>query len=313
MKLTLLDTLAKTSLYLALSCGIALAGTDLADTKSMAAALATDDAPIVTGSIKLEFSNYHLTHRGVDLQNQGLVTQQQLILNWHLYTAKDPKADFNSLTFNTGIWNDIDSTESGVKPNSWNECDPIIGFSARFLRDWTFDSNVWAFESMSNEYSTCWNWNPTVTYHDHFLPSFGFNPFVGFFDEFSNKTTVIFNKNTSVGGYYFEPGFDPTYKFTTIPLTLELPTSILLPNKFFYQRADGSPGGTSYGMVSTMIKATVPLKFVPASLGNWSVYTGVEYHHVNNPGALDGNQVVGINANRQQNFVQYHAGVTILF
>jgi hypothetical protein len=131
---------------------------------------------ILTGLLNLEFSNYHLSSRGVNLQDHGLVTQPKLLLYWKLYGPRDPDADINEITLTTGVWNDVDTDQSGVHPSNWNEIDPSAGINVTFLKDWIFESPFTAFMSESHSYPTTWNWDPRLTYHDHFIRDFSFNP-----------------------------------------------------------------------------------------------------------------------------------------
>jgi hypothetical protein len=108
-------------------------------------------------------------------------------------------------------------------------------------------------------------------------------------------------------------GFDPTYAFKTLPLRMELPTYLTIPSKNFYQRVDGSGGGSGLGLVSLLFKATVPLDCISKACGNWSVYAGVQYDYLNNPGLLDGNEFAGAANSRSRDIVQYHAGITVHF
>jgi hypothetical protein len=268
---------------------------------------------ILSGLLNLEFSDHHLTPRGVDLQQRGLVAQPKLLLYWKLYAPRDQKADLNEISLTTGVWNDVDTVQSGVRPSNWNEIDPSAGINVKFLRDWTFESPFTAFMSESHSYPTTWNWDPRLTYHDHFIPHFSFNAYVEFFDELYNKSTVVFDQSKTQSGYYGALGFDPTYVFQGIPLKLELPSYLTIPSNEFYQKADGSPGGSGLGLISTMFKATVPLEFISKSYGVWSVYAGVQYDYLNNPGLLDGNQLLTSSPVRDRSIVQYHAGLTIHF
>jgi hypothetical protein len=136
---------------------------------------------------------------------------------------------------------------------------------------------------------------------------------VEFFDELFNKSTVVFDQSKAQSGYYGVLGFDPTYVFHSIPLKLELMSNLTLTSNDFYQRSDGSGGGTGLGLISTFFKATVPIEFIPDSYGKWYVYAGVQYDYLNNPGLLDGNEVLTSSTDRQRSFVQYHAGLTIRF
>jgi hypothetical protein len=274
----------------------------------------TTDEEIVHGLINLDFTDHHLTSRGINLENKGLVTQQLLRLDWELYKPK-PATDqvFNELTLTTSLWNDIDTHRSGVDPGNWNEIDPAIGPNVKFLKDWTLESPFIAFVSETGSYPTCWAWDPKLTYHDHFVKNFSINPYVEFFDELQNKITVVLGPAQSHESYYGVVGMDPTYSFEKIPLKLELPTYATIPGENFYQRANGSGGGTDLGLFSTMFKATVPLNGISPAYGKWSVYAGVQYDYLNNPGLLDGNQIAGAAQSRERNIVVFHGGITFRF
>ncbi len=266
----------------------------------------------VHGIANFDFSNYHLTPRGIVLQNKGLITQQFIRLDWDFYRPKLATNQFiNEAYFTTAIWNDVDTVPSGVEPGNWNEIDFTVGPDARFLKDWTFESPFTAFKSQTESFQMCWAWDPHLMYHDHFIPNFSFNPYVEFFDELKNKITVVLVPSKSESSFYFALGMDPTYAFQKVPLKLELPTYILIPGNNFYQQTDGSGGGTDLGLFATMFKVTVPLNFI--SHGKWGVYTGIQYDYLNNPGLLDGNEIAGAAHSREHNIVVFHGGLTVRF
>lgn len=266
----------------------------------------------VHGLVNLEFSNYHLTPRGINLQDKGLISQPFGRLDWYLYNplpATNQFIDQGYLT--TAVWNDVDTVPSGVRLGHWNEIDFTVGPSVKFLDDWVLESPFTAFRSETGSFETCWAWDPRLTYHDHFISDFSFNPYIEFFDELHEKITVVLVPSESQSSYYGVVGLDPTYTFPTLPLKLELPSYVLIPGKNFYQRADGSGGGTDIALLATTFKVTVPLVFIPQSYGKWSVYAGVQYDYLNNPGLLDGNEITA--NNRQRNFVVFHGGMTWRF
>ncbi|HEY0257508.1 MAG TPA: hypothetical protein VGC39_08700, partial [Candidatus Methylacidiphilales bacterium] len=239
---------------------------------------------------------------------------QTLRLDWVLY---HPPAASNSpideVTFTTALWNDIDTHSGGADNSNWNEIDPTVGPNVRFLKDWTFESEFIAYVSETSSYPTCWVWDPRLTYHDHFIKDFSINPYVEFYDELDNTIVIDPVPNQARESYYGVLGIDPTYAFENIPLKLELPTNILIPGDQFYQRANGTGGGTDMGLFSTTFKATVPLECISPSFGKWSVYGAVQYDYLNNPGLLDGNQFAGANLSRERNIVVFHGGVTFRF
>ncbi len=97
-------------------------------------------------------------------------------------------------------------------------------------------------------------------------------------------------------------------------MTLDFPTYVSLVSNNFYQRKDGSGGGSGVGVFSSEIKATVPITFIPKEYGNWSTYVGFQYYYIANQGALDGNATLGASApNRDHSLYQVHAGIQLFF
>ncbi len=296
----------------------AVAGLPILDAATNAVAMAATpaDASVdyVSGMVNLEFSNYHLTPRGINLQDKGLVFQPVARLDWTLYhDAHETNAVLDSVGLTTAVFNDFDTVRSGANPGSWNEIDFILGPNATFYRDWKFESPFISFKSETGSYPTCWAWNPRLTYHDHWLRGLSINPYVEFFDELQNKVTVVLVPAQSRSSYYGVLGMDPTYVSEKLPLMLELPTYILIPGADFYQRANGSGGGTDLGLFSTALRATVPLKFLGTAGGKWSLYAGVQYDYLNNPGLLDGNLVLASTPTRQRDLVVFHGGINVRF
>jgi len=291
---------------------LVLAGPSAVCAQTNAQAMTSCD--YVSGVVNLEFSNYHLTPRGINLQDKGLIFQPMARLDWTLYRARQvTNAVIDRVGFVTAVFNDFDTVRSGVNPGGWNEIDFILGPNATFYRDWQFESPFISFKSETGSYPTCWAWNPRFTYHDHWLRDFSLNPYVEIFDELQNKVTVVLVPAQSRSSYYGVVGMNPTYAFEKLPLILELPTYILIPGADFYQRANGAGGGTDLGLFSSTLKATVPLNFPGTAGGKWSLYGAVQYDSLNNPGLLDGNLVTASTAHRQRNLVVFHGGFNVRF
>jgi hypothetical protein len=144
------------------------------------------------------------------------------------------------------------------------------------------------------------------------VKGFSINPYFEMFIETSNKATVVLDQGTSQRGYYFQLGVDPTYAFGYIPLTLEFPTYVNFPNHNFYQNFAGNGSRSTLGLVTTELKGTIPLRFIPKGYGNWSMYAGVQYYYLINHGLLDENQVLAT-SERKRSLWQVHGGLTLLF
>lgn len=265
----------------------------------------------VHGLVNLEVSDHYITPRGLNVENQGVVFQPLVLLFWNLYS--NDNAFLNDVTLTTGVWNSIHTKKSGAEPSHWNEIDPIVGLSFKFAKQFTFDAFWSAFQSQTDSYDTSNNLSLKLTWNDTiFGESFSINPYVEYWYEISDKATVVFNPATSDESYYFSIGINPTYKFKSIPLTISLPTFINLVDSDFYQRFDGTSGGSGLAVFSTQLKFQIPLNFIPKGYGAWTFYAGVQYYHLNNDGLLDGNQVLA-DGSREENLVQFHGGLSIFF
>jgi len=231
--------------------------------------------------LKLDFSDHYITPRGLNVENQGLVFQPLFLVFWNLYS--NPDGFLNDVTLTTGVWSSFHSRESGPDEGNWNEFDPIAGLGFKFAKYWSFDVNYTAFESMVSAYPTS----------QHLELKLGFNA------------------ATSSESYYFTIGMTPTIDLKKVKF--EFPTFINIVDNDFYQQFDGTGGGSGVAVIRTGVQATVPLSFVPKSMGFWSLYAGVKYYHLDNPGLLDGNQVLGADGARKRDLVQFHGGISIFF
>jgi hypothetical protein len=315
-----LCTLALAALLTTIGITGARAGEDTKSTKMSTSDIA---APAlgskITGLLNFDYSDKYITPRGLDVSKNGGAFQPLLILFFNLYHT-DEKKLLTDLTFNVGVWNDIDAHKNGAVPGNWDEIDGFFGLEAKLYGDWKLDAEETFFKSQTSSYNTSTNFDFKTTYLDHWFGDSGFsvNPYGEIFVETSNKATVAFNYATDPCGFYGVVGMDPTYKFKSIPLTLELPTFANIVSNSFYQRVNGSAGGPGLAVVSTEFKATTPLSFIPISYGAWSIYAGIQYYYLNNPGQLDGNQALqgnapGTSSHRDRDLVQYHLGVTCFF
>ena len=299
---------------LLLSAAQSFAGTDSAEAKLSKPAMEEEAlGSKITGLLNFEFSTNYITPRGLNVEDKGLVIQPLALLFFDLYSSKT--SPFEDLTFTAGVWNDFNTytkNAGGTHPGGWNEIDFTAGLTAKFLKGFQFDTFYTSFTSQVDAYPTSTNLDFKLTYHDSFLTGFKLNPYVEYFQEVTNKATVDLDPIKSRRSFYFVAGFDPTYAFKCIPLTLEMPTFANFVGTHFYQKFNGSGGGSGFALISTELKGTVPIKCIPKGYGLWSVYAGVQYYNLQNEGLLDGNEVLAT-SHRQRNLVQGHVGLTIFF
>jgi hypothetical protein len=199
-------------------------------------------------------------------------------------------------------------------PSHWNEIDPIGGITLKFLKELQLDVFWSAFQSQTDSYDTSNNLSVKLTWNDTiFGDSFSINPYVEFWDELSDKATVVFNPATSDESFYFAIGINPD-----LPVQEHSRSRSRCRRRLTFAIATSTsasmvpPGGSGLAVFTTQLKFQVPLNFIPKGYGAWTFYAGVQYYHLNNDGLLDGNQVLA-DAQRTENLVQFHGGISIFF
>ncbi|MEN3939875.1 hypothetical protein WJU23_01170 [Prosthecobacter sp. SYSU 5D2] len=314
MKPSLPIRLRGTLALLMLSAGLALspAVTHAGEKNTLSPVIEPPPSPWLHALLKVDVSDHYITPRGLNIENQGLIIQPLFLIFSNLYS--NPDGFINDVTLTTGVWTSIHTRSSGPEDGNWNEVDPIAGLAFKFAKYWQFDVNYTAFESMVSAFPTSHHLELKLSFNDAAYTgnkTFSINPYVAFWKELSDKATVRFNADTSSESHYFTLGMTPTIDLKKVKF--EFPTFFNYTDNDFYQQFDGTGGGSGIAVIRTGIQATVPLNFVPKNMGFWSVYAGVKYYHLNNPGLLDGNMVLGADGSRERNLVQFHGGISIFF
>jgi hypothetical protein len=289
-----LPAIALAALVLIGSGRAAFAGPDDKPAPAIAPTPPPSPLPSVDLLANLEIASEYVTPRGMIVHNQG-VTLEPLILGFvNLYASK---GWLTSVKFDGGMWNDF-STDPvaknapyGSHPEThYTEIDPIAGFTFGLFKYVSFDVTYTAFVEQIESIGTSQHLNATLGFDDSsFMKGFGFHPYITFWQELSGKATdadvpgSVLPANPNSGhnpkpgsSFYFDIGIDPTYTFTSLyGLKLEAPCRVLLPDSRFYGEYYGS--ASTVGIVELGARATVPLKFVPSSVGHWSAHLGYRY------------------------------------
>ena len=246
--------------------------------------------------LNVEFSNEYVTPRGMIVHDEGLTIQPLLLAFINVY-----KGDgfLDSAKIVGGVWNDYSTSPVsinapfGSQPKThWTEIDPIFGVSLGLFKYFTLDVTYTAFVEQILNIGTSNHLDTKLTLDDSsFLHAFALHPYFEYWQELTGKATdadvpeAVFGpsrnsaSNPAPGSsYYLDVGIDPQYQFgphVLGGLKIEAPCSVLLPDTRFY--------GTYYGASSTVglfelgVKATVPITFIPANYGHWSMHAGFNY------------------------------------
>jgi hypothetical protein len=261
--------------------------------------------------LQLDVSDHYITPRGLNVENEGAVFQPLALVLANLYSSET--TTISDVTLAVGGWSSIHTEESGTDPGNWNEFDPIAGLSIKFADYYKFDTNYTAFISMTDSYPTSHHLEFKLHFDDSkWMGKFALSPFVAYWQELYNKSTVVFDPSTSEESFYFTLGINPAIKLDAVKI--EFPTFVNIVADEFYQKFDGTGGGSGAAVFCTGIKASVPLKFIPQEYGFWTWYAGMKYYHLNNAGLEDGNSVLTSGGdNDDDNLFQFHTGLTIFF
>jgi len=259
----------------------------------------------VHGYADLTFASTRVTGGGLLLYDHGYLTQLDTGLALDVY--KDPNGFINSFTVFGGTWNEFwDSPPASSR--SWQEMDWWVGATVGFAKYWSLTVQHVQFNfPIPSPPPTAYNYDLKLGFND---ASFGlpvtFSPFVEVFYNAAGGSTVVFGKTDST--YRVTFGASPTInlaKATGIPLTLVVPTWVVIGPSDFWNRNDGTTSvcgstGTApcslsnFGYVSTGLRGLLALdSVVPKRLGNWYVKGGFQYYHINNDALLAAQVAVG--------------------
>jgi hypothetical protein len=290
----------------------AFAGDQTPDDKLAKSVIEPEEPSRLHLLLQVEATSHYITPRGLDVVYSGASFQPLTVVMFDAYRSQTNW--LSNVQLWGSYWNDVGTSKYGAVPGYWNEIDFAGGVDFKFLKGFDLNISYSSFHSETESYSTNGHLEVTLAYHDSFMGPFSINPNVWYFQDLHKEATVQFNYTTAKRGFYFAPGIDPTYKFDPFPLTVELPTYVTLVSPSFYQKFDGSEGGSGVGVFSTGYKFSVPLKFIPHSYGSWTVYTGFQYYYVQNQGALDGNEFALTGKKyEQRDLYRFYGGVSIFF
>ncbi len=276
----------------------------------------------VNALLNLEFADAYLTPRGMIVQDDGLTFQPLLLGFVNVYKSDGV---FNDLTLVGGVWNDFASEPVSKQPpfgsepkTHWVEIDPIAGISMTFMKHLKVDVTYTAFNMQVLGIPTSQHLETKLSFDDTpWLKQFALHPYFIYWAELDGKATaarvpyqVFLGENGPPSSYYFEFGVTPGYTFDKWSLRIDAPVRLLLPNSNFYGEyyADSS----TLGLYEVGLKATLPLKFVSKSYGNWNFHLGFRFQNFVDEN-LQGMQQFNAPGHAVSNITQVYGGIGIFF
>lgn len=289
----------------------------------LGSALAEEAAPSRFHAVSnFEFADKYLTPRGMVVHDNGLTFQWLALGLFNLYHGDSFVSD---VTLVGGVWNDfcsegvsIHAPFGSTPKTSWVEIDAIGGVSVSFANQFKLDVTYTVFNMQVLDIGISQHLETKLSYDDTpYLKAFALHPYLLFWQELQGKATaarvpyaVFKNQFGPDSSYYFELGVAPGYTIQNLGLKLEAPVRVLLPNSDFYGEYYGK--GSTVGLYEVGVKATLPLKFVPAGYGFWNVHGGVRYMNFVDDN-LQGMQQFNAPGRAIEDSVQVYFGINAFF
>lgn len=238
------------------------------------AALA-DDEPSwsLHGFGDVSVKNDYVTPRGLVVTSDGTTVQ---VLNG--LVAVSP----SGFAIHAGTWTDLNPGYGAGNTTAVNEFDFFVGVSGNIAKN--LEAGVEYVQFVSGQPSVAFhderNIEFSLKYHDGDpAKPLSFNPYAKLFWAVDGDSTVVLGKKGDT--FDVELGAVPTY--STSDFKLSAPTWITVGPKSYW--GDTSNGlavkGQNFGVFSTGIKGSVPLKFFKGGAGA-SLYLQAQYYHLIN-------------------------------
>lgn len=256
---------------------IALAGDD-DKSKATPPPVTTPPTPFITGDAGTSFITQYIS-RGLVLNNQDAINQSNADLYLQLY-ANDSSV-VSKVILDLSIWADFDphktqagTAEGGTLKNVtlpwWYEFDFLPGFTFTIAKYFTFNPSLYIFTSPSSAFTTFMGANLNLAFDDStWLGKFALHPSVTFLRELHNKAG-----DGRTQGDYYELDINPGLPVG--PATLSFPVTLGLGSNQFYGNNSG------FGYVEPGVSVAVPLKFIPAAYGPWTLTTTYRFYYLSN-------------------------------
>jgi len=206
---------------------------------------------------------------------------------------------FGNLGLTVGLWNSLHGGPTGVDgnrtdPDLWYESDFYTKLGWTFFEDFSSAITYTAYMSPNDSFGTVQELAFSLGYNDSkLLGPFALNPSVLVAFELKGQADAGRHR-----GVYLQTGITPGYTFNakgTYPVTLTVPLLVGLSLSDYYEFGTGKDD--TFGFLQVGVGVSVPLAFIPASFGSWTIKGSVNMLHlgdnlkaVNNN---DGTEVIG--------------------
>jgi hypothetical protein len=224
----------------------------------------------------------------VDEQNGGNNVQPYAEIGFKLLDNVGP---LTSLVLAPGIWNNWHYGGGTVvepsDPKFWYEADLYVKLTATWWEVLSTGVTYTYYVSPNDSFTSYADVGLSVSLNDSkWLGAFALNPSLLFAFETKGEALTADGKK----GIYMGLGLAPGYTFfenSSFPVNISLPMTFGFSLKDYYT-VNGE--NQTFGYFSGGPLFTLPLKFIPATFGNWALKAGVQFLKLNsNLATVNGN------------------------
>jgi hypothetical protein len=254
------------------------AGTATAQDTAAAAKEAGPNTGKLSFNLGVDFpTRYYF--RGILQEREDYIIQPFADLTFKLYEGSGP---LSALSLTLGTWNSFHGGPTGadgtatVDPKVWYEADLFATLSSTFFEDFTAAVTYTAYMSPNDSFPTIQEVSLSFGYNDaKLLGPFALNPTVLLAFETKNQADLGTHE-----GALIQIGVAPgltLFDGTPYPVALSFPVAVGLSLYDYYEFGTGKDD--TFGVFSAGLKASVPLKFIPAAFGSWQIRGSVVWYH----------------------------------
>ena len=217
--------------------------------------------------------------RGILQERDDYIIQPFADLTFKLIQSEGA---FSALNLTVGTWNSLHGGPTGsegrntVDPKVWYEADFFATLAATFFEDVTASVTYTAYMSPNDSFPTVQEVALSFSWNDaKLLGPFALNPTVLLAFETEGQADIGAHK-----GALIQLGIAPgltLFEKMEYPVTLSVPIAVSLSLYDYYEFGTGDDD--TFGAFSAGVKASVPLKFIPAAFGSWQARASVLWYH----------------------------------
>jgi hypothetical protein len=217
--------------------------------------------------------------RGIVQETRDYIIQPYGDVTFKLW---DGVPAFGNLALTIGTWNSLHGGPTGVDgpntdPKIWYESDFYTKVGWTMLEDLSAGIIYTAYMSPNDFFQTVQELALSLGYNDSkLLGPFALNPSVLVAFEVKGQADGGDHK-----GVYMQAGIAPSYTFapeSKYPVTLSVPLLVGLSLDDYYEFGTGDD--STFGYFQGGVGLAMPLKFIPATFGSWTIKTSVNLLHL---------------------------------